>query len=130
MHTSIPTSQSLQKVPVYWVSDIRQEGTPRSVPVVVSLLFVMAQGALQITPAAQRSIDKTVEVTNRQGLVTALFTDANKQPETTVDRWLQRAFAMPDVIVLLSCQSANGARRLMAHLQRHYVLSLVREEAQ
>ncbi len=126
MNTEVQNHQSLLKVPVYWVSDISQ-GTPRSVPVVVSMLFANAQGVVKITPAVQGSIDKTVEVTQRQGLATAILTDADDL-HTTVDRWLQRAFAMPDVIVLLCCQSADAAQRLMAHLQRKYVLSLVREE--
>jgi hypothetical protein len=127
MNPHIKPDTRLQRVPVYWISDVTQHPI-QSVPVVVTLLFCSPQGQLQLTPAVQKSIDAAVQVTGRSGLATALLKDADDLPRT-VDAWLARALAMPEVIVLLCCQTADCAERLMMHLQTRYTLSLVRETA-
>jgi hypothetical protein len=109
-------------VPAYWATG----ADGHRVPFIVSLLLYDQSGLARITPAAERSIDKTIELTGRVGLATVTVSD-NEDMAASVGRWIERALAMPEVIILFRCQSADCAERLMNHLHGAYALALVRE---
>lgn len=109
-------------VPAFWV-----EASPsRRVPVVVSLYLVDATGVSRLPPSVERAIDRTVELTGRQGLATATVLD-EANAAVVAGRALERAMVMSDVIVLFRCQSVEGSERLMNHLNDAYRLTLIRE---
>jgi len=116
------TSPGIEVVPAYWAAD----ADGNRVPFIVSLLFYDQAGVARIAPAVERSIDKTVELTGRVGLATATVSN-DEDMACTVGRWIARALAMPNVIVLFRCQSAACAERLMNYLHGAYALALVRE---
>jgi hypothetical protein len=109
-------------VPAYWAAG----ANGHRVPFIVSLLLYDQGGAARITPAVERSIDKTIELTGRVGLATVTVAD-NEDMAASVGRWVERALAMPEVIILFRCQSVESAERLMNHLHGAYALALVRE---
>jgi len=109
-------------VPAFWV----EASASRRVPVVVSLYMVDAAGVARLTPAVERAIDRTVEITGRQGLATATVLNESNA-EMAAGRALERAMVMSDVIVLFRCQSVEVSERLMNHLSDAYTLTLLRE---
>jgi len=111
-----------QAVPAYWAGD----SSGNRVPFIVSLLFYDQGGIERIAPAVERSINRTVELTGRVGLATATVAN-DEDMARSVSRWVERALAMPDVIVLFRCQSADCAERLINYLHGAYNLALVRE---
>lgn len=115
-------SAELHAVPAYWAGDVKGN----RVPFIVSLLLYDQSGVARITPAVERSINRTVELTGREGLATATVSN-DEDMAGTVGRWIERALAMPDVIVLFRCQSGDCAERLMNYLHGAYALALVRE---
>lgn len=111
-------------IPAYWV----EASAGRRVPVVVSLQFFAPNGQECFPPAVLAAIDATVEITGRQGLTMAAVDDS---PNSTMRalRSLERAMAIPDVIVLFRCQSVSCAEGLMEQLDAAYCLYLVRRSA-
>ena len=114
----------LEAVPAYFATT----GEGRSVPFIVSLLLQDASGQARIPPAVEKSIDRTIEITGREGLATAVIADDHAF-SLTARRYLDRALDIPGVIVLFRCQSPETAERLMHYLSTIYELTLVREGA-
>jgi hypothetical protein len=116
------TSTCPRAVPAYWATG----ANGNRVPFIVSLLLYDHGGRARITPAVERSIDKTIELTGRAVLATGTVAD-DEDMAASVGRWVERALAMPDVIILFRCQGADCAERLMNYLHGVYALTLVRE---
>lgn len=118
-------SSTSEVVPAYWATS----DAGHSVPLIVCLLFLDGTGRSALPDAVLRSIDKTVDATDRTGLAMATVAD-NDEVALTVGRWMERALALRDVIVLLKCQSEATAHRVMDWLHKAYTLSLVRDRQQ
>lgn len=118
------TETALEVVPAYWASN----SSGQSVPVIVSLLLFDGEHKSRLLPAVEASINRTADATGRVGLATATVADAYELAPT-LGRWMLRAIAMPGVIVLLRCQSAQCAERVMDWLHGAYTLSLVRDRS-
>lgn len=98
----------------------------RTVPFIVSLLLFDQDRRPRITPAVEKSIDRTIEITGRDGLATAIIADDDAF-SLTARRYIERAMDIPGAIVLFRCQSPETAERLMQYLSETYALELVRE---
>ncbi len=97
----------------------------RTAPFIVSLLMYDAAKKLRLTSAVEASINRTVDLTGREGLATAIIADNDPFPSTVI-RYMERAMSF-GAIVLFSCQSPGTAERLMQHLDANYRLTLIRE---
>lgn len=100
----------------------------RTVPFIVSLLLHDMHNKPRLTPAVEKSIDRTIEITGREGLATAIIADDDPFPRTA-GRYLERAMGIKGAIVLFRCQSPETAERLMQYLHATYRLALVRKPA-
>lgn len=98
----------------------------RTVPFIVSLLLHDADNKPRITPAVERSIDRTIDITGREGLALAIIADNDELPGTAC-RYMERAMGVPGAILLFRCQSPETAERLMQHIHTKYRLTLVRQ---
>lgn len=112
----------LEAVPAYHATT--DDG--RTVPFIVSLLLVDADQQPRITPAVEKSIDRTIDITGRDGLATAIIADDDAF-SLTARRYIERAMGIAGAIVLFRCQSPETAERLMQYLSETYTLSLVQE---
>lgn len=98
-----------------------------TVPFIISLLLYDAEQKPRITPAVEKSIDRTIEITGREGLATATIADDASFPGTA-RVYLERAMQIAGAIVLFRCQSPETAERLMQYLASTYTLTLVCED--
>ncbi|CAH2810590.1 MAG: FIG00459550: hypothetical protein [uncultured Caballeronia sp.] len=118
----------LEAVPAYHAA--APDG--RTVPFIVLLLLLLllhyADNKPRITPAVERSIDRTIDITGREGLALAIIAADDEMP-ATARRYIERAMGIPGAIVLFRCQSPETAERLMQHLHAEYQLTLVQEPA-
>jgi hypothetical protein len=114
--------QYINAVPAYYATTV--DG--RTVPFIVSLLLYDTNKKPRITPAVELTIDRTVEITGRKGLATAIIAD-NDAFSLTARRYIERAIGIDGAIILFRCQSPETAERLMQYLNTHYMLTLVRE---
>lgn len=112
------------RIPAYWAT----QADGRRIPFVLSLLVVDPSGREQLLPAVRRCIDKTVEVTGREGMVMVAVRDGQAQAPK-VGRWVAQALAMPGAFVLFQCQSPDCMEQLMRCMQDCYEISLVKEDA-
>jgi hypothetical protein len=97
-----------------------------TVPFIISLLLYDAEQKPRITPAVEKSIDRTIEITGREGLATAIIAD-DASFSSTARVYLERAMQIAGAIVLFRCQSPETAERLMQYLASTYTLTLVRK---
>ncbi|CAH2813267.1 MAG: FIG00459550: hypothetical protein [Candidatus Burkholderia crenata] len=81
----------------------------------------------RITPAVEKYIDRTIEITGREGLATAIIADNDSFP-LTARRYMEQAMEIDGAIVLFRCQSPETAERLMQYLDVTYKLTLVKED--
>ena len=112
----------LSAVPAYHA--IGADGA--TVPFIISLLLFDSEQKPRITPAVEKSIERTIEITGREGLGTATIADDACFP-STARVYLERAMKIAGAIVLFRCQSPETAERLMQYLASTYTLTLVRE---
>ena len=110
----------LEAVPAYHAT--APDG--RTVPFIVSLLLQDSNNKPRITPAVERSINRTIDITGREGLALAIIAADDEMP-TTARRYIERAMGIPSAIVLFRCQSPETAEHLMQHLHAEYQLTLV-----
>ncbi|RBG59355.1 hypothetical protein BRM42_05775 [Xanthomonas oryzae pv. oryzae] len=115
----------LEAVPAYHAT--APDG--RAVPFIVSLLLHDADNKPRITPAVERSIDRTIDITGREGLALAIIA-ADDEMTATARRYIERAMGIPGAIVLFRCQNPETAEHLMQHLHAEYQLTLVQEPAE
>jgi len=108
-------------VPGYWA----EASERRRVPFVVTLYLVDGHGVARLPPAVERVLDRTVEITGREGLAITNVLDV-PGALAAAGRALERAMGMSGVIVLFRCQSLEGSERLMNFLHGAYSLSLLR----
>ncbi len=112
----------LEAVPAYHAT--AKDG--RTVPFIITLLLYDAAKKPRITPAVEKSINRTIEITGREGLATAIIADNDFFP-LIARRYMERAMGLKGAIVLFRCQSPETAERLMQYLDATYSLALVRE---
>ncbi|MET3132779.1 hypothetical protein AAKU55_003059 [Oxalobacteraceae bacterium GrIS 1.11] len=113
--------RQLEAVPAYFATDAENH----RVPFIVSLLLRDREGRPRITPAVEAAIDRTVEITGRDGLVTAIVSEQDEI--NSVKRIVRRSMAIDGAILLFRCQNAETAEALMRCLDDLFSLSLVRE---
>ena len=97
----------------------------RQIPFLVSLLLYDEAGNAKLLPAVETAINKTIEITGCEGLVTAILAD-NDDIGKLIPRHLEKLMPIEGAILLLRCQSAELAEKLMHYLQNKYELSLIR----
>ncbi|MRU28313.1 hypothetical protein [Xylella fastidiosa] len=114
--------QKLEVVPAYYA----RAPDGRTLPFIVSLLVYDANKKQRILPAVELSINRTIDITGRAGLVRAMIADNDKMPKNA-DYYINRAMGIPDAILLFSCHTPEIAERLMQHLYVKYQLTLVQE---
>lgn len=113
----------LKAVPAYYA----RSPMGWSVPFIVSLLLYDGQHRPRIPPAVEQSINRTVEITGREGLAQAIIADDDDP--AIARQFMERAARLkPQAIVLFRCQSPETAERLMQYLHSAYSLSLVQEQ--
>lgn len=112
----------IEMVPVYYAR--MPDG--RMVPFIVSLLLYDVHRSPRITPAVESSINRTIDITGRNGLAISTVAD-DVAFSVVAARHLERAMGIPGAIVLFRCQFPETAERLMQYLSAKYTLSLVRE---
>ncbi|MDQ0655227.1 hypothetical protein [Pseudomonas cedrina] len=113
----------LEAVPAYHATTT--DG--RSVPFIIAILLYDSEGNPRLTPAVERSIDRTIDVTGREGLARATIRESDNLYDTA-SKYLERAMDLDGVIVLFRCESPELCERLMAHFNTHYTLSMVQEK--
>lgn len=112
--------RQLDAVPAYYAVD----ADGRSVPFIVSLLLHDQGGCPRLTPAIEAAINCTVEITDREGLITAIISE--RDTITHVTSIVGRAMTIEGAILLFRCQNAETAEALMLCMDDRYSLSLVR----
>lgn len=113
--------RQLDAVPAYYAIDAGK----RCVPFIVSILMLDREGRSRITPAVEAAIDRVVEITRRDGLVTAIISE--RDDRGTVERVVGRSMAIDGAILLLRCQSAETAEALMLCMVELFELTLIQE---
>jgi hypothetical protein len=116
-------NRQIEAAPAYYAA---MGGT--TIPFIVSLLLQDNQGKPRLTPAVEKTLDRTVTITGREGAVIAIIADDDPL-ERLVPGYLERTMKIDGAILLLLCQYPETAERLMQFLHCHYGLSLVREKA-
>lgn len=97
-------------------------------PFIITILLYDGEGNPRLTPAVERSINRTIEVTGREGLARATIRETDNLYDTA-SRYLERAMDLEGAIVLFRCESPELCERVMAHLNIQYTLSMVQEKA-
>lgn len=110
----------LDTVPAYYATNA--EGC--RIPFIVGMLLRDQNGAGRLTPAIEAAINRTVEITGRQGLVTAIMSE--RDTRASVVGIVNKAMAIDGAILLFRCQNAETAEALMRCMDEAYQLSLVR----
>ncbi|MHC5208803.1 hypothetical protein [Pseudomonas chlororaphis] len=113
----------LEAVPAYHATT--KDG--RTVPFIIAILLYDTEGNPRLIPAVERSIDRTIEVTGREGLARATIREKDNLYDTA-SKYLERAMDLDGAIVLFRCESPELCERLMTHLNTHYTLSMVQEK--
>lgn len=113
----------LEAVPAYHATTIGG----RTVPFIIAILLYDSEGNPRLTPAVERSIDRTIDVTGREGLARATIRESDNLYDTA-SKYLERAMDLDGAIVLFRCESPELCERLMAHFNTHYTLSMVQEK--
>jgi hypothetical protein len=112
--------RQLDAVPAYFADD--RKG--RRIPFIVGMLLHDRDRTPRLTPAIEAAINRTVAITGRQGLVTAIVSE--RDTRSSVGSIVERALAIDDAILLFRCQNAETAEALMLCVDEAYILSLVR----
>jgi hypothetical protein len=98
----------------------------RTVPFIIAVLLYDAENQPRITPAVEASINRTIEITAREGLAMATIYERDNLYDTA-SKYLERAMNLVGAIVLFRCETPELCERLMGHLNTHYELSLIQE---
>ncbi|MNJ34112.1 hypothetical protein D3C77_288110 [compost metagenome] len=114
----------LEAVPAYHATT--KDG--RTVPFIIAILLYDQEQKPRLIPAVERAIDRAIEVTGREGLARATIRE-NDNLYDTASTYLERAMAIDGAIVLFRCETPELCERLMGHLNTHYTLSMVQEQA-
>lgn len=112
--------RQLEAVPAYYAVDQKN----RTIPFIVALLLHDRDGRPRLPPAVELAIDRTVEITGRNGLVTAIMSE--RDTRQSVSAIVERAMGVEGAILLFRCQNAETAEALMRCMDESYTLSLVR----
>jgi hypothetical protein len=113
--------RQLDAVPAYYAVDAEQ----RCIPFIVALLLYDREGHPRVTPAVEAAINRTIGITRRDGLVTAVMNEQDTR--RLVIRIVHRAMAVDGAILLFRCQNAATAEALMQCMDESFTLSLVKE---
>ena len=72
------------------------------------------------------AINRTVEITKREGLVVAVVSE--QDTKSSLARVVERAMEIEDAILLFRCQNAETAEALMQCMDQLFDLSMVKEK--
>ncbi|MBF8164323.1 hypothetical protein J4H94_20900 (plasmid) [Stutzerimonas frequens] len=114
----------LTAVPAY-VADDKNGG---SVPFIISLRLFDQEGNARITPAVESSINKTVDITGREGIAHGVMSSAS-DIENKAEAYVRRAMTIAGAIVLFRCDTPELCEQLMTHLSSRFSLSLLQENS-
>ncbi|AXQ50946.1 hypothetical protein DZC31_29960 (plasmid) [Stenotrophomonas rhizophila] len=112
----------LEAVPAYYATTVDN----RTVPFIIAILLYDQEHRPKLTPAVERSINRTIEVTGRDGLALATIGE-NDNLYDTASKYLERAMGLDGAIVLFRCESPELCERLMVHINANYKVSMVQE---
>ena len=112
----------LTAVPAYLAED-KNGGC---VPFIISLRLFDQEGNARLTPAVENSINKTIEITGREGVAHGVMSTA-ADIESKAGAYLKRAMSIPGAIVLFRCDTPELCEQLMTHLNTLFSLRLVQE---
>lgn len=114
---------NLNAVPAYWA---KREGQP-PVPFIVSLRLVDTDGNARLTPAVERSIDRTLLLTSRVGVAHGVI-DSMRAVAERPQSYIQRvAHLEVPALVLFRCNTPELAERLMTLLSQQYEVTMIQE---
>ncbi|MEB0221360.1 hypothetical protein [Pseudomonas sp. AB12(2023)] len=112
----------LESVPAYFAT--APDG--RTVPFIIAILLYDEQRKPRILPSVSKSIDRTIEITGREGLAMATIMDSDDL--VIASKYIERAMRIDSAIVLFRCETPETCERLMGHLNSNYALQMVQEK--
>jgi hypothetical protein len=95
----------------------------RCVPFIVSLLLYDQNKRPRIPPAVEQAIDRTMDITKRQGLITTIVSDDDHPKK--IRQMVETAMGVEDSILLFRCQSTHTAEQSMRLLSKMFRLTLI-----
>ncbi|GGM25519.1 hypothetical protein GCM10009425_40360 [Pseudomonas asuensis] len=114
---------NLEAVPAYFAKNSNGD----SVPFIVTVMFQDQHGHHRITPAIENSINRTIEITGREGLAIASIA-LGENIESKVPECIDRAMHIDGAIVLFRCQTGELCEKVMQLINVSYQISMVRED--
>lgn len=113
----------MKYVPAYFATN--RSGA--RVPFIVALIMVNEQQHAVLPPAVTESIDRTMSITEAEGVAFANIR-ASDCIETVVLDHVRRAITIPDAMVLFRCEGPETAEQLMIVMNKAYTLTLVKDQ--
>ncbi len=113
--------RELEAVPAYYAGG----AGGNSIPFIVALLLHDSAGRPVLTPAVEAAINRTAEITNRDGLIIAIVTEQDTR--ATVANVVGRAMKIDGAILLFRCQNGEVAEALMLCMSQLFDVKLVKE---
>lgn len=115
---------NLEAVPAYWAARAGQQ----SIPFIISLRLVDQQGLAKLTPAVERSIDRTLQITARGGVAHGVI-DSMQAIAQKAEKYIARVsnLGVP-ALVLFRCNTPELAERLMTYLSERYTVTMIQEQ--
>jgi len=110
--------EGLKAIPAYYA-----KFNEHSIPFIVSVTFVDDQNQIQLPPAVAKSIDKTIDITGSEGLVTVKVTTLEKISQTK--DFFEKCATIPKGILFFHCWSDDIAEQLMAHISDLFEISMI-----
>jgi len=113
---------TLEAVPAFYAE---RERDGLRVPFIISLRMCDSEGRARLVPAVEKSINRTVEITGRVGLLTDDITAPIGKAE--IISKIERAMRIKGAILLLNCATDSIAEQVMNHISDGFNLKLIRE---
>lgn len=114
----------LEAVPAYWAARAGQQ----SIPFIISLRLVDDQGNARLTPAVERSIDRTLHITARSGVAHGVI-DSMQAIALKAEKYITRVLNLDvPALVLFRCNTPELAERLMTYLSEHYTVTMIQDK--
>lgn len=110
--------EGLKAIPAYYA-----KFNDHKIPFIVSVTFVDDKNQIQLPPAVEQSIDKTIDITGSEGLVTVKVTTIEKISQAR--EFFEKCTAIPKSILFFHCWSDEIAEQLMAHISDLFEISMI-----
>ncbi|ANY18520.1 hypothetical protein [Bordetella pseudohinzii] len=117
-----PEISQIKSTPAY----LLHTNDGRQIPFLIALLLFDQQRRPTLTPAVVCAINRTIDLTGREGLVTRTVL-VGESIEQVIQTTVLQALAIPGAILLYRCQSAVVAENLMGHLLSAHHITLLKD---